>query len=411
LRRLEILNHLKLMYLHTTTKKKEGFMAPKVVKSLQDIKELEIDFSSTNKPTKKARKRYTAKEVADILGVSVKQVLEANDDKSKTKGSDLVSMTRVKKALSDSAKADVKTESKTESTSPEPDAKTLLNAEFFEGEPAPLSNDAWAEQEVDGSYTSVEVPASTMAGRLGIKLKQLLKLFGIEFNAEDDETNGLKLLDEAEAERLFKEACEFDAIVKADVEAEAKAKADAEAEAKAKAKAKASADAEAKAKADAKAKAKEEKQQPEAEAQEAYAENLDVPSIADHIDRIRQTENAKAKAEAEAKSEADIAEAIARIKKEAEAKSKDETKVEVEASAKAETKVEAKDEQPPVPYIVCGPKAEEPEAPEAPQLKDTLEETPPNDTAPEGTVDFDDEFTQKFLDQAQSVIMQIESLA
>jgi hypothetical protein len=124
-------------------------------------------------------------------------------------------------------------------------------------------------------------------------------------------------------------------------------------------------------------------------------------------------ENAKAKAEAEAKAEADIAEAIARIKKEAETESdsQQETEVEVEASAEAETKVEAKDEQPPVPYIVCGPKAEEPEAPEAPQLKDTLEETPPNDTAPEGTVDFDDEFTQKFLDQAQSVIMQIESLA
>ena len=86
-------------------------------------------------------------------------------------------------------------------------------------------------------------------------------------------------------------------------------------------------------------------------------------------------------------------------------------RLEVEASAKAETKVEAKDEQPPVPYIVCSPKAEEPEAPETPQLKDTPEETPPNDTVPDGTVDFDAEFTQKFLDQAQSVIMQIESLA
>ena len=163
-------------------------------------------------------------------------------------------------------------------------------------------------------------------------------------------------------------------------------------------------------KADAEAKAKQ-KQQPVAEAPVADAQHQDVPNMADHIDRIRQMENAKAKAEAEAKSEADIAKAIARIKKEAEAKSKDETKVEVEASAKAETKVEAKDEQPPVPYIVCSPKAEEPEAPETPQLKDTPEETPPNDTVPDGTVDFDPEFTQKFLDQAQSVIMQIESLA
>ena len=368
-------------------------MAAKVVKSLKDIGELEIDFSSTNKPAakpaRKNRKRSTASEAAKELEVTLKQVLKA-DGKAK-KGSDLVSMTRVRKVLGVPAKA-AKAEAKAESSSPEPGAKTLLNAEFFEGEPAPPSNDAWAEQEAGDSHTSIEVEASTMAARLRIKLKQLLKLFGIEFDPENDEANGLKKVDEAEAERLFKEACEFDAIVKANAEAEAKA------------------DAEAKAKADAEAKAKQ-KKQPVAEAPVAEAEHQDVLSMADHIDRIRQMENAEAKAEAEAKSEADIAEAIARIKKEAEAKSKDETKVEVEASAKAETKVEAKDEQPPVPYIVCSPKAEEPEAPETPQLKDTPEETPPNDTVPDGTVDFDAEFTQKFLDQAQSVIMQIESLA
>ena len=372
-------------------------MAAKVVKSLKDIGELEIDFSSTNKPAakpaRKNRKRSTASEAAKELEVTLKQVLKA-DGKAK-KGSDLVSMTRVRKVLGVPAKT-AKAEAKAKDSSTEPDIKTQLGAEFFEGEPAPPSNDAWAEQEAGDSHTSIEVEASTMAARLRIKLKQLLKLFGIEFDPENDEANGLKKVDEAEAERLFKEACEFDAIVKAEAEAEAKAKA--------------KADADAKAKADAEAKAKQ-KKQPVAEAPVAEAEHQDVLSMADHIHRIRQMENAKAKAEAEAKSEADIAEAIARIKKEAEAKSKDETKVEVEASAKAETKVEAKDEQPPVPYIVCGPKAEEPEAPEAPELKDTPEETPPNDTAPEGTVDFDAEFTQKFLDQAQSVIMQIESLA
>ena len=372
-------------------------MAAKVVKSLKDIGELEIDFSSTNKPAakpaRKNRKRSTASEAAKELEVTLKQVLKA-DGKAK-KGSDLVSMTRVRKVLGVSAKA-AKAEAKAESSSPEPGAKTLLNAEFFEGEPAPPSNDVWAESKTDDSNTAVTEPASTIAARLGIKVKDLLALFGIKFKMYNNQANGLKLLDAFEAERLFQEACEFDAIVKAEAEAEAKAKA--------------KADAEAKAKADAEAKAKQ-KKQPVAEAPVAEAEHQDVLSMADHIDRIRQMENAEAKAKAEAKSEADIAEAIARIKKEAEAKSKDETKVEVEASAKAETKVEAKDEQPPVPYIVCGPKAEEPEAPEAPEVKDTPEETPPNDTAPEGTVDFDAEFTQKFLDQAQSVIMQIESLA
>jgi hypothetical protein len=382
-------------------------MAPKVVKSLQDIKELEIDFSSTDKPTRKTRRRYTAAEAAAELGVTLKQVLKADGEAKK--GSDLVSMTRVKKVLGVSAKA-AKAEAKAESSSPESNIKTMLNQEFFEGEPEP-SNDVWAESKTNDSNTAVAEPTSTIAARLGIKVEDLLALFGIKFKLRNNEANGLKLLDAFEAERLFQEACKFDAIVKADAEAEAKAKADAEA--KAKAKAKASAEAEAKAKADAEAKAKEEKQQPVAEAPVAEAEHQDVPSMAYHIDRIRQMENAKAKAEAEAKAEADIAEAIARIKKEAETESdsQQETEVEVEASAEAETKVEAKDEQPPVPYIVCGPKAEEPEAPEAPQLKDTLEETPPNDTAPEGTVDFDDEFTQKFLDQAQSVIMQIESLA
>ena len=368
-------------------------MAAKVVKSLKDIGELEIDFSSTNKPAakpaRKNRKRSTASEAAKELEVTLKQVLKA-DGKAK-KGSDLVSMTRVRKVLGVSAKA-AKAEAKAESSSPEPGAKTLLNAEFFEGEPAPPSNDVWAESKTDDSNTAVTEPASTIAARLGIKVKDLLALFGIKFKMFNNQANGLKLLDAFEAERLFQEACEFDAIVKANAEAEAKA------------------DADAKAKADAEAKAKQ-KKQPVAEAPVAEAEHQDVLSMADHIHRIRQMENAEAKAKAEAKSEADIAEAIARIKKEAEAKSKDETKVEVEASAKAETKVEAKDEQPPVPYIVCGPKAEEPEAPEAPEVKDTPEETPPNDTAPEGTVDFDDEFTQKFLDQAQSVIMQIESLA
>ena len=371
-------------------------MAAKVVKSLKDIGELEIDFSSTDapeKPARKNRKRSTASEAAKELEVTLKQVLKA-DGKAK-KGSDLVSMTRVRKVLGVSAKA-AKAEAKAEDDKAEPGTKTLLNEEFFEGEPAPPSNDVWAEQEADDSNTSVVEPASTIAARLGIKVKDLLSLFGIKFKMFNNQANGLKLLDAFEAERLFQEACEFDAIVKAN--AEAKAKTDAEAKAK------------ANAKADAEAKAKQ-KKQPVAEAPVAEAEHQDVPSMADQIDRIRQMENAKAKAEAEAKSEADIAEAIARIKKEAEAKSKDETKVEVEASAKADTKVEAKDEQPPVPYIVCGPKAEEPENPETPEVKDTPEETPPNDTAPEGTVDFDDEFTQKFLDQAQSVIQQIESLA
>jgi hypothetical protein len=383
-------------------------MAPKVVKSLQDIKELEIDFSSTDKPSKKVRKRYTAAEAAVELEVTLKLVLKADGEAKK--GSDLVSMTRVKKVLGVSAKA-AKAEAKAESSSPESDAKTLLNAEFFEGEPAPPSNDVWAESKTNDSNTAVAEPTSTIAARLGIKVEDLLALFGIKFKLRNNEANGLKLLDAFEAERLFQEACKFDAIVKADAEAEAKAKADAEA--KAKAKAKASAEAEAKAKADAEAKAKEEKQQPVAEAPVAEAEHQDVPSMAYHIDRIRQMENAKAKAEAEAKAEADIAEAIARIKKEAETESdsQQETEVEVEASAEAETEVDADDDQSPEPYIVCGPKAEEPEAPEAPELKDSPEETPPNDTAPEGTVDFDDEFTQKFLDQAQSVIMQIESLA
>jgi colicin import membrane protein len=246
---------------------------------------------------------------------------------------------------------------------------------------------------------------------LGIKVEDLLALFGIKFKLRNNEANGLKPLDVDQAERHFQDVCDyFDAIAKA--EAEAKAKADAEAETKTKAIAKASAEAKAKAKAKARAESKaKEKQQPVAEAPVADAQHQDVPSMADQIDRIRRMENAKAKAEAETKSEADIAEAIARIKKEAEAKSKDETKVEVEVSAKADTKVEAKDEQPAVPYIVCGPKAEEPEAPETPEVKDTAEETPPNDTEPEGTVDFDAEFTQKFLDRAQSVIMRIESLA
>jgi hypothetical protein len=378
-------------------------MAPKVVKSLQDIKELEIDFSSTDKPTRKTRRRYTAAEAAAELGVTLKQVLKADGEAKK--GSDLVSMTRVKKVLGVSAKA-AKAEAKAESSSPESNIKTMLNQEFFEGEPEP-SNDVWAESKTNDSNTAVAEPTSTIAARLGIKVEDLLALFGIKFKLRNNEANGLKLLDAFEAERLFQEACKFDAIVKADAEAEAKAKADAEA--KAKAKAKASAEAEAKAKADAEAKAKQ-KKQPVAEAPEADAEHQVVLNMADQIDRIRQTENAKAKAEAEAKSEADIAEAIARIKKEAEAKSKDETKVKVEASAKADTKVEAKDEQPPVPYIVCGPKAEEPEDPEAPELKDSPEKTPPNDTEPEGTVDFD-EFTQKFLDRARSVIMRIESLA
>jgi hypothetical protein len=382
-------------------------MAPKVVKSLQDIKELEIDFSSTDKPTRKTRRRYTAAEAAAELGVTLKQVLKADGEAKK--GSDLVSMTRVKKVLGVSAKA-AKAEAKAESSSPESNIKTMLNQEFFEGEPEP-SNDVWAESKTNDSNTAVAEPTSTIAARLGIKVEDLLALFGIKFKLRNNEANGLKLLDAFEAERLFQEACKFDAIVKADAEAEAKAKADAEA--KAKAKAKASAEAEAKAKADAEAKAKEEKQQPVAEAPVAEAEHQDVPSMAYHIDRIRQMENAKAKAEAEAKAEADIAEAIARIKKEAETESdsQQETEVEVEASAEAETEVNADNDQPPVPYIVCGPKAEEPEAPEAPELKDSPEETPPNDTAPEGTVDFDAEFTQKFLDQAQSVIEQIESLA
>jgi hypothetical protein len=397
LRRLEILKHLKLMYLHTTTKKKEGFMAPKVVKTLKDIKELEIDFSGTDKPTRKTHKRYTAAEAAAELGVTLKQVLKA-DGKAK-KGSDLVSMTRVKKALAVSAKA----EAKAEDSSPESDAKTLLNAEFFEGEPAPPSNDVWAEREIGGWPIPVTLPASTIAARLGIKVEDLLELFGIKFKLRNNEANGLKPLDVDQAERHFQDVCDyFDAIA----EAEAKAKADAEAQAKA------MASAQAKAKADAEAKAKQ-KQQSVAEAPVADAEHQDVPNMADQIDRIRRMENAKAKAEAEAKSEADIAEAIARIKKEAETESnsQQETEVEVEASAEAETEVEADDDQSPGPYIVCGPKAEEPEAPETPQVKDTPEETPPNDTAPEGTVDFDDEFTQEFLDQAQSVIEQIESLA
>ena len=382
-------------------------MAPKVVKSLQDIKELEIDFSSTDKPSKKARKRYTAAEAAVELGVTLKQVLKA-DGKAK-KGSDLVSMTRVKKELAVSARAEVKAEAKPEDSSPETDAKTLLNAEFFEGEPAPPSNDVWADREIGGWYTPVTLPASTIAARLGIKVEDLLALFGIKFKLRNNEANGLKPLDVDQAERHFQDVCDyFDAIAKA--EAEAKAKADAEA--KAKAKAKASAEAEAKAKADAEAKAKQ-KKQPVAEAPVADAEHQDVPNMADQIDRIRQMENAKAKAEAEAKSEADIAEAIARIKKEAETESDSqlETEVEVEASAEAETEVEADDDDSPGPYIVCGPKAEEPDNPETPEVKATPEETPPNDTAPEGTVDFDDEFTQKFLDQAQSVIEQIESLA
>ncbi len=372
-------------------------MAPKVVKSLKDIKELEIDFSGADKPTEKARKRYTAAEAAAELEVTLKQVLKA-DGKAK-KGSDLVSMTRVKKALAVSAKAEVKAEAKAEDSSPESDAKTLLNAEFFEGEPAPPSNDVWAEREIGGWYTPVTLPASTIAARLGIKVEDLLQLFGIKFKLRNDEANGLKLLDVDQAERLFQDVCDyFDAI------AEAKAKADTEAKANAEAKAKAKADDEAKAK---------QKQQSVAEAPVADAQHQDVPNMADQIDRIRRMENAKAKAEAEAKSEADIAEAIARIKKEAETESspQQETEVEVEASAEAETEVEADDDQSPGPYIVCGPKAEEPEAPETPQVKDTPEETPPNDTAPEGTVDFDDEFTQEFLDQAQSVIMQIESLA
>ena len=372
-------------------------MAPKVVKSLKDIGELEIDFSGTAKPTRKTRKRYTAAEAAAELGVTLKQVLKA-DGKAK-KGSDLVSMTRVKKELAVSAKAEVKAEAKAEDSSPDPDAKTLLNAEFFEGEPAPPSNDVWAEREIGGWYTPYNLPASTIAARLGIKVEDLLALFGIKFKLRNNEANGLKLLDSNQAERLFQDVCDyFDAI------AEAKAKADTEAKANAEAKAKAKSDDEAKAK---------QKQQSVAEAPVADAQHQDVPNMADQIDRIRRMENAKAKAEAEAKSEADIAEAIARIKKEAETEpnSQQETEVEVEASAKAETEVEADDDQSPGPYIVCGPKAEEPEVPETPQVKDTPEETPPNDTAPEGTVDFDDEFTQEFLDQAQSVIMQIESLA
>ena len=376
-------------------------MAPKVVKSLKDIKELEIDFSGADKPTKKARKRYTAAEAAAELGVTLKQVLKA-DGKAK-KGSDLVSMTRVKKALAVSAKAEEKTDAKAENSSPETDAKTLLDEEFFEGEPAPPSNDVWAEREIGGWYTPYNLPASTIAARLGIKVEDLLALFGIKFKLRNNEANGLKLLDSNQAERLFQDVCDyFDAI------AEAKAKADAEAKAKAIARA----EAEAKAKADAEAKAKQ-KQQPVAEAPVADAEHQDVPNVADQIDRIRRMENAKAKAEAETKSEADIAEAIVRIKKEAETESdsQQETEVEVEASAEAETEVEADDDQSPGPYIVCGPKAEEPEAPETPEVNDTSEETPPNDTAPEGIVDFDDEFTQEFLDQAQSVIMQIESLA
>jgi|GEM_PF-4196982 len=376
-------------------------MVAKVVESLKDIGELEIDFSSADKPAKKTRRTYTASDLASMHGVTIQQVLEANGSPKKTKGSDFVNKAKVDRILKAAKLAE--SEAKAEDDKAEPDAKTLLNAEFFEGEPAPPSNDVWAVSKTHDSNTAVTEPASTIAARLGIKVEDLLQLFGIKFKLRNNEANGLKPLDVDQAERHFQDVCDyFDAIAKA----EAKAKADAEAQAKAIAKAEA--EAKAKAKADAEAKAKQ--KQPVAEAPEADAEHQVVLNMADQIDRIRQTENAKAKAEAEAKSEADIAEAIARIKKEAEAKSKDETKVEVEASAKAETEVEADDDQSPGPYIVCGPKAEQPEAPEAPQLKDTPEETPPNDTAPEGTVDFD-EFTQKFLDRARSVIMRIESLA
>ncbi len=343
-------------------------MAAKVVKSLKDIGEPEIDFSSADKPVKKTRRTYTASDLASMHGVTIQQVLEANGSPKKTKGSHFVNKRKVDRILNAAKLAE--SEAKAEDDKTEPDTKTLLNAEFFEGEPAPPSNDVWAESKTDDSNTAVTEPASTIAARLGIKVEDLLALFGIKFKLRNNEANGLKPLDVDQAERHFQDVCDyFDAIAKA--EAEAKAKADAEAETKTKAIANASAEAKAKAKAKA---------------------------------------DAEAKAKAEAKSEADIAEAIARIKKEAEAKSKDETKVEVEASAEAETKVEADDDQSPRPYIVCGPKAEEPEAPEAPEVKDTPEETPPNDTEPEGTVDFD-EFTQKFLDRARSVIMRIESLA
>ena len=352
--------------------------------------------SPASKPLKKTRRTHTAESVALEHGVTVEQVLEANGNPKKTKGSHFVNKGKVDPILK-KAKKLAEAEAKAEDDKPEPDI-TEINKPFFEKEKAASVNDAWAEQVAgdSDSHTSIEVEASTMAARLRIKLKQLLKLFGIEFDPQNDEANGLKKVDEAEAERLFQDVCDyFDAIAKA--EAEAKAKADAEAKTK------------AKAKADAEAKAKQ-KKQPVAEAPVAEAEHQDVLSMADHIDRIRQMENAEAKAEAEAKSEADIAEAIARIKKEAEAKSKDETEEEVEASAEAETEVEAKDEQTPVPYIVCGPEVEEPEAPETPQL-DEPEETPEDETASEDTVFFDDESTKQFIDQIELVIKQIQSPA
>lgn len=273
-------------------------------------------------------------------------MLEANGNPKKTKGSHFVNKGKVDPILK-KAKELAKAEAKAEDDKPEPDIKTQLGAEFFEGKPAAPSNDTWAEQEAgdSDSHTSIEVEASTMAARLRIKLKQLLKLFGIEFDPENDEANGLKLVDEAQAERLFKEACEFDAA-----EAEAKAKAKAEAVAKAKAKAKADADVEAQ------------------------------------------------KSELHTRRCSDAALAVAHQEYQAGA-------VEVEASAEAETEVETDDDESPVPYIVSSTQLDEPEAPETPQLDE------PDETASDGIVDFDDEFSKQFIDQAQSVIMHIKSLA
>jgi hypothetical protein len=309
--------------------------------------------SPASKPVKKTRRTYTAEYVAREQGVTVEQVLEANGNPKKTKGSHFVNKGKVVGILKAAKLAE--SEAKAEDDKAEPDIIDM-NRSFFEEEKAPGVNYVLAEQEDGDSDTAVKVLASTMAGKLRIRLKPLLKLFGIEFNPDDDEANGFLMVDEAEAERLFKEACEFDAIVKAEAEADAKAKAKAKADAKAEAKAKA--DADAKAKADAEAKA----------AAEAKAEA-----------------ESKAKADAEAKAEAQA--------------------VEVEASAEAETEVEADDDQSSGPYIVCGPKAEEPEAPETPQLDE------PDETASEDTVFFDDEFTNQFIEQIELVIKQIQSPA